>query len=106
MDAAHVRQGLTLTHDCVNLVNRGCLGPLHLPPRGVGRDPDEEFPRAGSCACYEREETADGEGAAALRRCSWCRLPRYCSVRCQKWGWERHNAVCGLVYSVNFEKWV
>ena len=38
-----------------------------------------KIPLAGSCACCERDETA--ESTAALKKCSKCKLTRYVDVR-------------------------
>ncbi|KAI0367430.1 hypothetical protein BV20DRAFT_1000672 [Pilatotrama ljubarskyi] len=100
MDARHVREGVKVTHDYMNMLNFGGMGPLPpFPKRPAG----VTYPLAGSCARCERDESATNQDA--LKRCSKCKLTRYCGVECQKNDWPRHKVACGMVCSVNFENW-
>ncbi|KAI0765926.1 hypothetical protein BD413DRAFT_573354 [Trametes elegans] len=102
MDERHVRQGLTATHNALNIVHEGRLGPMPSF-ESFGRRPEGvTYPLAGSCASCQREETAGEDG---LKRCSRCKLTRYCSVECQRKDWARHKVACGAIYSATFENW-
>ncbi|KAI0367439.1 hypothetical protein BV20DRAFT_1037768 [Pilatotrama ljubarskyi] len=83
MDERHVREGIKEVHDYMNM--------------GPG---ESAYPLAGSCHCCERDETA---GKDALKRCSACKLTRYCSTECQRKDWPRHKVACRMVHSVDFE---
>ncbi|KAI0807509.1 hypothetical protein C8Q74DRAFT_1227877 [Fomes fomentarius] len=99
-DQPHVINGLRASHDLLNSVN-GQLGPF--PTSFPSRQPNAIYPLAGSCACCERDETVNL--GTALKKCSGCKLTRYCSVECQKKDWPRHKVTCSKIYSVNFENW-
>ncbi|RDX56694.1 hypothetical protein K466DRAFT_481374 [Polyporus arcularius HHB13444] len=101
MDQRHVLDGLRMTHDMHNLANMGRLGPFptSFPPK----QPGVTYPLAGSCACCERDETANDPGN--LKKCSQCKLTRYCSNECQKKDWPRHKVTCNKIFSVKFENW-
>ncbi|KAI0748202.1 hypothetical protein C8Q80DRAFT_724437 [Daedaleopsis nitida] len=101
MDESHVLEGLRESHDMMNLVNMGMLGPF--PTSFPDRQPDAVYPLAGSCACCKRDETANQE--TGLKKCGKCKLTRYCSVECQKQDWPRHKVTCEKIRSVVFENW-
>ncbi|KAI0667221.1 hypothetical protein C8Q78DRAFT_1071983 [Trametes maxima] len=100
MEARHVRQGIEVNRNFLSMVHGGSLGPAQPPP--PPRMPGETYPLAGSCACCQRDVTA---GKDDLKRCSRCKLTRYCGAECQKKDWARHKVTCGMVFSVNFENW-
>ncbi|KAI0353882.1 hypothetical protein OH77DRAFT_1406255 [Trametes cingulata] len=100
MDARHVRDGVASTHNYMNMLNFGGMGPLPPFPR---RPAGVAYPLAGSCARCERDESAADQDA--LKRCSGCKLTRYCGAECQKRDWPRHKVACGMVCSVKFENW-
>ncbi|PIL24064.1 hypothetical protein GSI_13815 [Ganoderma sinense ZZ0214-1] len=102
MDKPHVQAGLTEYHNMMDSVNQGHLGPMpdFPPPKPSGL----VYPLAGSCACCERDATA--ADTADMKKCSKCKLTRYCGAECQKKDWPRHKVACGQIYSVNFENWV
>ncbi|CDO71065.1 hypothetical protein BN946_scf184844.g69 [Trametes cinnabarina] len=106
MDEQHVRRGLTATHQYLNMMNMMSGGGPVAPARNFDawqRPPDVSYPLGGSCACCERDETAKDD--ASLKKCSKCKLTRYCGAECQKKDWPRHKVVCKMVHSVNFENW-
>ena len=72
MDERHVIDGLTSTHNMLNVMNMGQLGPM--PESFPARQPGAVYALAGSCACCERDETAGGR--ADLKKCSKCKLTR------------------------------
>ncbi|KAI9062064.1 hypothetical protein FKP32DRAFT_1593927, partial [Trametes sanguinea] len=102
MDTAHVRRNLLATHNYMNMASGGAAGP---PPNfdAWTRPPGVTYPLSGSCACCERDETAGDD--AGLKKCSSCRLTRYCGAACQKKDWPRHKVACKMIHSVNFENW-
>ncbi|KAL1948731.1 hypothetical protein VTO73DRAFT_10537, partial [Trametes versicolor] len=88
MDFAHVRKGLTRVHAMQHGLG---LADAHSPYNTMPLRPAHiVHPLAGSCADCERDETAENDGAC-LKRCSRCRMTRYCSVACQKRDWSRHK---------------
>ncbi|KAI0709321.1 hypothetical protein C8Q76DRAFT_742985 [Earliella scabrosa] len=101
MDQPHVLNGLRSAHNMMNMASMGQLGPFNasLPEK----QPGVVYPLAGSCACCERDDTVNL--GPALKKCSGCKLTRYCSVGCQKKDWPRHKVTCNKIYSVNFENW-
>lgn len=102
MDFAHVRKGLTRFHAMVHGLG---LADAHSPYNTMLRRPARiVHPLAGSCADCERDETAENDGAC-LKRCSRCRMTRYCSAACQKRDWSRHKIVCRMVHELAFENW-
>ncbi|KAI0721018.1 hypothetical protein C8T65DRAFT_705492 [Cerioporus squamosus] len=80
MDQRHVLDGLRMTHNMLNVAAMGRLGPFPttFPPKQLG----VTYLLAGSCACCQRDETTNDPGS--LKKCSQCKLTRYCSVECQK----------------------
>ncbi|KAI0748203.1 hypothetical protein C8Q80DRAFT_723888 [Daedaleopsis nitida] len=101
MDQPHVLLNLRALHDMLNRMNMGRLGSFE--DSLVGKDVDVVFPLAGSCACCQRDATANLDNG--LKKCSKCKLTRYCSEKCQKRDWPRHKVTCGKIQSVNFENW-
>ncbi|KAJ6495965.1 hypothetical protein DFH09DRAFT_343755 [Mycena vulgaris] len=71
---------------------------VHLP-----KPPGPAIPLASSCAKCQREET--GTPGFAIRRCSKCKLTRYCSVECQTEDWPRHGKICKTIKEVKWVKW-
>ena len=75
MDEPHVYAGVKSTHEAINTMNMGRLGPM---PKSLGppRPPGVVYPLAGSCACCERDETSAFDKGASLKKCSKCKLTR------------------------------
>ncbi|KAJ7579745.1 hypothetical protein C8J56DRAFT_963519 [Mycena floridula] len=71
--------------------------PLPRSSRPAGKT---EYPLSASCACCEREETAQKH---QLKQCMSCKVTRYCSAECQRPDWPRHKQFCKAVKDV---KWV
>ncbi|EIW54764.1 uncharacterized protein TRAVEDRAFT_39272 [Trametes versicolor FP-101664 SS1] len=103
MDKAHVRAGLTTSHNMLNLAQGGAMGPMPSFDTFGQRPAGVAYPLAGSCGHCQRDETA-GAGAGMMR-CSGCKMTRYCGAECQKKDWKRHKVSCGMVYTVSFENW-
>ncbi|KAJ7579784.1 hypothetical protein C8J56DRAFT_1169624 [Mycena floridula] len=76
----------------------GC--PLNVLPQPKLPEGEERFSLAASCACCERQETAQKH---QLKQCTRCKVTRYCSVECQQPDWPRHKDFCKTVKEV---KWV
>ncbi|KAJ7654756.1 hypothetical protein B0H17DRAFT_1099629 [Mycena rosella] len=76
-----------------------------LPPSAVHipKLPGPPIPLASSCAKCQRDET--GIPAFAIRRCSKCKLTRYCSVECQTEDWPRHGKICKTVKEIKWVNW-
>ncbi|KAH9848744.1 hypothetical protein C2E23DRAFT_417762 [Lenzites betulinus] len=104
MEAPHVRQGLTQSHNTLNLMQGGAMGPMPAFETFGKRPAGTSYPLAGSCAACQRDDSAEGAGASLLR-CSRCKMTRYCGVECQKSDWKRHKVACATIHSVNFENW-
>ncbi|KAH9887990.1 hypothetical protein C8Q73DRAFT_711631 [Cubamyces lactineus] len=102
MDQQHVQKALTATHNTMNVLNGGRMGPAPSFDTFPKRPPGVVYPLGGSCACCERDDTAKDEG---LKRCGACKLTRYCGAACQRKDWPRHKVACRTVYSVAFENW-
>ncbi|TFK45548.1 hypothetical protein OE88DRAFT_1120379 [Heliocybe sulcata] len=74
------------------------------PPGGgyLPRTNGAVFPLAASCACCKEDSTAGNNNGQMLRRCSRCKLTRYCGVKCQSEDWPRHKSVCKTIRNVNW----
>ncbi|TFK45545.1 hypothetical protein OE88DRAFT_1121586 [Heliocybe sulcata] len=66
----------------------------------AGPPPGGRWPLAASCCNCKTELSARTQ--SALRRCSGCKLTRYCSVGCQKADWKRHKGACKAVKDVDW----
>ncbi|KAK7064396.1 hypothetical protein R3P38DRAFT_41119 [Favolaschia claudopus] len=60
-------------------------------------------PLSRSCALCHRDPSEAPE--MKLKRCSRCRLTRYCGVECQKADYNRHRRICKSVVSLEYDKW-
>ena len=66
-----------------------CLKDMHLEAR-------KTLPKTGMCYhCHEKKERA------LLMICSRCRVPQYCSRKCQVAHWPMHRSECDRCLTVN-----
>ena len=69
-----------------------CLKKMHLEAR-------KTLPKLGECShCKERKERS------LLMVCSRCRVPQYCSKKCQIADWPRHKACSCDKYDISIDK--
>ncbi|KAJ7074996.1 hypothetical protein B0H15DRAFT_43609 [Mycena belliarum] len=78
-------------------------GMVPAPSIALPKPPGPPIPLAGSCAKCQRDET--GAPGFAIRRCSKCKLTRYCSVECQTEDWPRHGKICKTIKEVKWINW-
>ncbi|KAJ6604447.1 hypothetical protein DFH09DRAFT_1122728 [Mycena vulgaris] len=73
------------------------------PPNSTRNINPVEQPLSRSCAQCHRDPNDPPE--LKLKRCSRCRLIRYCSVECQKADYQRHKTICKRVVGIEYGKW-
>ncbi|KAI0717160.1 hypothetical protein C8Q76DRAFT_726803 [Earliella scabrosa] len=92
MDKPSCQRSLKQTHDRINQTHGGLMGP-HVPPMSRPRGPREVYPLSASCAKCRTDQSSQGE----QKRCSACKLTRYCSTTCQRADWPRHKVACKCI---------
>ncbi|KAJ7169677.1 hypothetical protein C8R46DRAFT_205326 [Mycena filopes] len=76
--------------------------PANSPNSSRSINPVEQ-PLSRSCVKCERDPLEAPE--MKLKRCSRCKLTRYCSVQCQKDDYSRHKKICKHVDKIEYAKW-
>ena len=58
----------------------------------AGIDSDDDLEDVECANCHRQPEKG-----LEIKKCTWCRITRYCSKECQKKDWLFHRFACDLV---------
>ncbi|KAI0754128.1 hypothetical protein C8Q80DRAFT_1137070 [Daedaleopsis nitida] len=95
MEHRKCQPALRQAHNRINEKHAGLMGP-HVPPEPRPGGRKEVYPLSASCAHCK----TDASSRADMKRCSACKMTRYCSADCQRGDWRRHKTACKCVRSV------
>ncbi|KAF8213279.1 hypothetical protein K438DRAFT_1803711 [Mycena galopus ATCC 62051] len=79
---------------------RKIAGAPPNPPNSTRNIKFSEQPLSRGCANCHRDPFEAPQ--MNLKRCSRCKLIRYCSIECQKADYQRHKGICKIVDSLEY----